>query len=118
MSIDYPMHFDGRGRTATTTYTDHVRDMIEQLLFTSPGERVNRPDFGSGLLQMVFIPNSAEMAATTQYLVQGALQQILGDFIQVENVVVESDESTLRVSVQYLLRRSQHRQTDHFQREI
>ena len=58
MNIDFPFHFDARGRTATPPTTDHIRDMIEQLLFTAPGERVNRPDFGSGLLQMVFAPNS------------------------------------------------------------
>ena len=63
MNIDFPFHFDDRGRTATTTLDDHVRDLIEQLLFTSPGERVNRPDFGAGLLQLVFAPNSAELAA-------------------------------------------------------
>ena len=49
------------------------------MLFTAPGERVNRPDFGSGLLQLVFAPNSDELAGATQFLVQGALQQWLGD---------------------------------------
>ena len=63
MNIDFPFHFDGSGRTASTDDDDHIRDMIEQLLFTSPGERVNRPDFGSGLLQLVFAPNSPELAS-------------------------------------------------------
>jgi phage baseplate assembly protein W len=49
MNIDFPFHFDSRGRTATTDEADHIRDMIEELLFTSPREQVNRPDFGSGL---------------------------------------------------------------------
>ena len=71
MNIDFPFHFDGRGRTAATGDDDHVRDMIEQLLFTSPGERVNRPDFGSGLLQLVFAPNSPELAAALQFTVAG-----------------------------------------------
>ena len=79
MNIDFPYHFDARGRTAEVDYDAHICDLIEQVLFTAPGERVNRPDFGSGLLRLVFAPNSSELAATTQYLVQGSLQQYLGD---------------------------------------
>ena len=113
---DYPYQIDGRGRTATTTREEHIRDMIEQVLFTAPGERVNRPSFGSGLLQAVFAPNSDELAATTQFLAQAALQQWLGDLIQVEAVVVENVESTLRVSVQYVIRTTQQRQLAQFTR--
>jgi len=69
--IDYPYHFDSRGRTATADYADHVRDLIEQVLFTSPGERVNRPNFGCGLRQLIFAPASDELATATQFLVQG-----------------------------------------------
>jgi hypothetical protein len=118
MNIDFPYKFDHRGRTAETDYEDHIRDMIEQVLFTSPGERVNRPSFGSGLLQLVFAPNSEELAGTTQFLVQGALQEWLGDLIQVESVQVESVESTLQVIVQYIIRRNQTRQTATFDRQI
>src|SRR5262250_3497960 len=116
MNIDFPFHFEGRGRTATTGDDDHIRDMIEQLLFTAPGERVNRPDFGSGLQQLVFAPNSDELAAATQFLVQGSLQQWLGDLIQVESVQVDSQDASLRVTVQYVIRRSQTRQTAEFTR--
>jgi phage baseplate assembly protein W len=116
MNIDYPFHFDSRGRTGSTGDADHIRDLIEQVLFTSPGERVNRPSFGSGLLQLVFAPSGSELAAATQFLVQGALQQWLGDLIQVEAVRVESEEGTLRVTVQYVIRRSLERQTDQFTR--
>jgi phage baseplate assembly protein W len=116
MPIDYPFHFDGRGRTAGTTGDDHIRDLIEQVLFTSPGERVNRPDFGSGLMQLVFAPNSQELATATQFLVQGALQKWLGDLILVEAVQVESEEATLRVSVRYVVRRNQQRQVAEFRR--
>ncbi len=118
MNIDFPFHFDGRGRTADTDDDDHIRDLIEQVLFTSPGERVNRPDFGCGLKQLVFAPNSDELAAATQFLVQGALQQWLGNLIQVEGVEVESQDSTLRVTITYLVRRNQQRQTAQFSREI
>ena len=106
MNIDYPFHFDSRGRTATTSDDDHIRDMIEQFLFTNAGERVNRPDFGSGLLQMIFAPNSPELAAAVQFTVQGGLQRWLGDVIEVRAVEVTSVESTLRVEVKYLVRRT------------
>ncbi|HEU5099889.1 MAG TPA: GPW/gp25 family protein [Roseiflexaceae bacterium] len=113
-NIDFPYQFDTRGRTATAGGDDHIRDMIMQVLFTAPGERVNRPDFGSGLLQLLFAPNSDELATATQFLVQGALQRWLGDLIVVEAVAVESDEGLLRVTVQYTVRRSQQRRVDQF----
>lgn len=118
MQIDYPFHVDERGRTAGTTQEEHIRDLIEQVLFTSPGERVNRPTFGSGVMQLIFAPNSEELATTTQFMVQGALQQWLGELIQVEAVQVESQESTLTVTVQYLIRRNQQRQVARFSREV
>ena len=52
--LDFPYHFDARGRTAETGEADHLRDLIEQVLFTAPGERVMRPDFGCGIADMVF----------------------------------------------------------------
>jgi phage baseplate assembly protein W len=113
--IDHPFGFDGRGRTAETSLDDHVRDLIEQVLFTSPGERVNRPDFGSGVLQLVFAPNSAELAATSQFLVQGALHQWLGDLVEVEAVEVDSDDARLRVTVAYGVRRGQRREVARFE---
>jgi phage baseplate assembly protein W len=116
MQIDYPYHFDQRKRTAAASDDDHIRDLIEQVLFTSPGERVNRPTFGSGLLQLVFAPNSDALAAATHLAVQGALQQWLGDLIRVERVAVDSEESTVRVSVQYTVLRTQQRQTAQFVR--
>ena len=79
--IDYPFHFDGRGRTAQTDTSGYIRDLIEQVLLTAPGERVMRPTFGSGVMQLVFAAASPEIAATTQFLIQGALQQWLSDVI-------------------------------------
>jgi phage baseplate assembly protein W len=116
MNIDFPFHFDSRGRTAVTDDADHIRDMIEQLLFTSPGERVNRPDFGSGLLRMVFEPNSPELAATLQFTVQAALQRYLGDLIEVRALEVTSQDATLRVLVQYAVRRTGEKRAESFQR--
>jgi uncharacterized protein len=116
MNIDFPFQFDGRGRTAATDDDDHIRDMIEQLLFTSPGERVNRPDFGSGLLQMVFAPNSPELAATLQYTTQAALQRFMGDLIDLEALEVTAEDSTLRVVVKYIVKRTGDVQTENFVR--
>jgi phage baseplate assembly protein W len=116
MNVDYPYSIGGRGRTATTTPDAHVRDLIEQVLFTSPGERVNRPDFGCGLLQLVFAPNSPDVAAATQFLIQGALQQWLGDVIAVESVGVLAEDSSLRVTVQYVVRRTDERAVAEFTR--
>jgi len=114
--IDYPLHFDGLGKTAQAEDDKHIRDLIEQVLFTTPGERINRPSFGSGLMQLVFAPNSDEMATATQFLVQGALQQWLGDIIQVEEVNVENKEATLQVTVKYTILRTQRREVAQFSR--
>jgi phage baseplate assembly protein W len=118
MNIDFPFHFDSRGRTATTDDDDHIRDMIEQFLFTNPGERVNRPDFGSGLLHMVFEPNSPELAAALQFTIQAGLQRWLGDLIEVRDLQVTSEDSTLRVLLQYLVRRTNQTQTAQFTRRV
>ena len=104
MTTDFPYAVDGRGRTAATDPDDHVRDLVEQVLFTSPGERVMRPDFGSGLLRMVFEPGGPEAAAATQYLVQGALERELADVVAVESVQVDALDTALVVTVAYVVR--------------
>jgi len=118
MHIDYPFHVTATGRTAETDFEDHIRDLIEQVLFTSPGERVNRPDFGCGVMQLVFAPNSDELATATQFLVQGSLQQWLGELINIEAVDVRSENSRLHVEVRYVIRRSEDRRIARFEREV
>jgi phage baseplate assembly protein W len=100
-NLYFPYQFDGRGRTQAATPDDYVRQLVEQVLFTSPGERVNQPDFGSGLLQLAFAPNSLEMAAATQFTVQGALQKWLSNYIKVLSVTASADEGQLTVTVTY-----------------
>lgn len=112
--LNFPLRFDGRGRSAETDYDDHIRDLIHQVLFTSPGERVNRPDFGCGLKQLVFMPNSDVLATTTQFLVQGALQRWLEAYIQVEQVEVRAEEEKLFVTVVYKKRSNSERRKDTF----
>jgi phage baseplate assembly protein W len=92
--------------------------MIEQLLFTSPGERVMRPDFGSGVMQMVFAPNSPEIATATQFALQAALQKWLGDVIAVRQLSVTAVDSTLTVSLSYLVRATSQLQNASFQRSL
>ena len=117
-NVDFPYQVDGRGRTADTGADDHLRDLIEQVLFTAPGERVMWPDFGSGLLGLVFEPGGPELVATTQHLVQGSLQQELGNLIAVESVEVEQDEGALTVNVSYVALQTQQRTSATFTRSV
>jgi uncharacterized protein len=103
MNLNFPYRFDGRARTQEASAGDYVRQLVEQVLFTSPGERVNLPDFGSGLLQLPFAPNSQELAAATQFAVQGALQKWLSTLIKVQSVVASAQEAILTVTVTYTL---------------
>ena len=118
MQLAYPYRIDSTGRTAETADASHIRDLVEQLLFTMPGERVMRPTFGSGLAQLVFQPNSEEVATAVQFLVQGNLQQWLGDLVTVEAVEVTSVDSTIEVLVTYVLRRGGERRTERFARPV
>jgi phage baseplate assembly protein W len=118
MNLAYPFDFDSSGRTTATDDATHIRDLIEQVLFTTPGERVNRPTFGSGVLQLVFAPASDTLAAAVQLTVQGALQQWLGDLIQVSDVQASVVESTLGITVQYIVRATQQQREDQFTRGV
>ncbi|XHX79866.1 MAG: GPW/gp25 family protein [Stenomitos frigidus ULC029] len=123
MEIAYPFQIDGLGRTATASVNDHIRHLIEQVLFTMPGERVNRPTFGSNIRQIIFAPNNSELVSATQFLLQGALEQWLGDVIQVEVVEAttaasSSDGDTVQVIVQYIVHQTQQRQIVQFTREV
>ena len=101
MNLAYPYATSPTGRTAEAGDSTHLRDLIEQVLFTAPGERVMLPSFGSGVARLLFAPNSVELASASQMLVQASLQQWLGNLIVVQAVSVEADDSTLTVTVQY-----------------
>lgn len=120
MDVYFPYQIDGRGRSREARRDEdndeYIKGLIEQVLFTAPGERLMRPDFGSGLQQLLFAGNSPELAATTQMLVQGALQQWLGNLIVIESVSIEAIDSALQVEVNYIVRRSQNRQQVNFTR--
>jgi phage baseplate assembly protein W len=114
----FPYQFDGAGRTRADDEATWICGLVEQVLFTPPGERVMRPTFGSGLAELVFAPNSPELAATTQFLVQGALQQWLSDLISVDAVEVDAVEATLTVRVTYTIRRTGETQDETFERGV
>lgn len=113
--IAFPFRPDRRGRTAHATPAEHVHDLIEQLLFTSPGERVMRPDFGCGLLDLVFAPNSPELINTLELSVQASLQRWLGDLIDVEALDVISEDHVVRVHLAYVVRATGARREDVFE---
>ncbi len=114
MDVDFPFRVDSRGRIGLTDRDDHIRDLIEQVLFTSPGERVNRPQFGCGLLQLVFQPNSEPLELAVQATVHAALHQWLGELIEVESVQVVAEESVLQVTVRYTVRRTEESRVEQF----
>lgn len=114
MNLQFTYQFNELGQTASTDDVTHIRNLIEQVLFTSPGERVNRPDFGSGLLQLVFQPNSRELAATTQFLVQGSLNQWLGHLIEVNQVDIRTEDARLEVNIAYTIRTTNEQQIAQF----
>lgn len=107
VEVGFPFRLDSYGRIFDPDYDQHVEQMIELVLFTAPGERVNRPDFGCGLLQLIFGPDTEAVAAATSYLVQGALQKWLGDVITVRGVEIKPKDTTLSVKISYLLLRDQ-----------
>jgi phage baseplate assembly protein W len=116
MNIAFPYRFDTTGRTAQSDPLTHIRDMIEQILFTAPGERVNRPTFGSGTAQLVFEPNSDVLAATQQQVIQAGLQQWLSDLIRVNSVTVAARDAVLEVTVVYTVIGMEQQQTQQFVR--
>jgi len=104
MHIDFPYRFDTRGRTAETTHPDHIRDMVEQVLFTRPQERVNRPDFGCGVLDLVQEPAGDEMQASLDVIIKSQLQRWLGQVIEPIEVRVNVTDSTILAIVKYRIR--------------
>jgi len=96
-----PFRIDASGRTASASRDAHIRDLIEAVIFTSTGERVNRYEFGSGAAQLVFQPAGEQVVAAVEYMLQGALQQHLGHLIEVRAVDARVDDATLSVTVSF-----------------
>jgi Bacteriophage baseplate protein W len=98
----FPYALDGAGHTACAAAGEEVAQMLEQILFVSPGERVNRPDFGSHLLSLTFSARTSELTMAVQALVEGALRKWAGDAIHVRDVDVAIEETLVVVTVRYV----------------
>lgn len=107
MNVSFPYQFDNRGRTRAATDEQHIKNLIEQVLFTAPGERVMRPTFGSGIRELVFSPGNDSLAMAVQSTVNAALQQYLGERIVINGVNANYEEGVLRVEVQYTVIQNQ-----------
>lgn len=118
IQFNYPFRISDRGRTLEVSEELHIRQLIEQVLFCYPGERINRPSFGAGLNQLIFAENNDQLVSATQLLISASLQQWLGDLVHVKSVDISSDGSTLRITVQYSLVRNQQPQESIFTREV
>ena len=116
--LDFPLGFDEHGRTAVTDSDDHVRDMIYLVLFTAQGERVNRPEFGCGVKQLVFAPLSDALTAATEQLIHGALIRRLDPVISLESVSATADEATLQIKVSYMRRETGERREEVFRHPV
>jgi phage baseplate assembly protein W len=107
----FPFRIGPDGRTAGGDAERRVRDLIELVLFTQAGERINRPDFGSGARQLLFGAASPEVAAAVELLIQGALQRWLGDVLQVERLAVAAQDAVLRIDIAWRLLATDERQS-------
>ena len=108
----FPFRIDPvSGQAAQSPYARHVDEMIRQVLLTAPGERADLPEFGCGLRQLLFAPNSDALQATTQLMVQQSLERWLGSQINLVRVAVapgpDGDYSQIRVQIEYVLRETQ-----------
>jgi len=116
--LDFPLTLDERGRSAVTDADDHIRDMIHLVLFTAPGERVNRPEFGCGVKQLVFAPLSDALTAATEQLIHGALIRWLDPVISLEKVFTTANEATLEIKISYVRRETGERREEVFRRPV
>jgi len=115
-SIAFPWRFDARGGTAASTRDAHVREMIELLLFTDPGERVNRPEVGSGVRGLVFGPASPEVATALRFVVQSGLERWLGDSVRIDALDVTSADAMLTVEIRYTVLATGEPRAERFER--
>jgi len=117
--IDSPFHIDSTGRTATHTEKHaYAKSLIEAVLFTAPGERVNRPQFGSGIYEMLFDANNEALETAADFMIRSSIQQFLSDVVTIDQLTVRQDEGTLEITLSYRLRGSDEQTETTFTREI
>jgi uncharacterized protein len=119
MHLAHPYGFDVRGRTAEARdYAQHVAGLVEQALLVTPGERVNRPDYGTGLPDMVFEPGAEVLADATAFLVRAALQRWLQDVLVIEGLAARLADNVLIVDLVYTTIETGMRQTQTVERAL
>jgi uncharacterized protein len=91
----FPLSVNDAGRIAVSGGDPGLRGRIVQVLFTAPGERVHEPEFGCGLLNLVFEPLHATLAPAIEFTIGQALSRWLSDEIEVDSVHVSRDETVL-----------------------
>lgn len=101
MHLAMPFNINRQGRVATVDEETHIREMIEQVLFTVEGERVNRPNFGAGVLQLIFSSLDPAMLTARRVAVQSSIQRWLGHAVHVTNVAFDIEGDQLRITVEY-----------------
>jgi uncharacterized protein len=116
--LDFPLSYDVSGHSTRTDADDHIRDMIYLVLFTAPGERVNRPEFGCGVKQLVFAPLSDALAAATEQLIHGSLIRWLDPVISLEKVETRANEATLEILISYVRRDTGERRDEVFRHPV
>ncbi len=116
--LHYPFKINHLGRTSTANFEEHIRQLIEQVLFTSPGERVNRPDLGSDVLALIFSPDSPKLSTTIAANIRSSLAKYLSDLVTVENIGISHKNSSLAITVKYVIRKTQSKQVTEFRRNI
>jgi len=112
----FPLRINSSQRQAErSTYPDHVAQMIRQFLLTSPGERVNLPDFGGGARRLIFAPKTTGLISTSELLIRQGLEKYLGDQIRVVTVKVGEaplyGDGALEILVEYQLIETQSSET-------
>jgi len=116
--LDQPYGIDGSGRTATTDDSRRrVRNLLEAVLFTAPGERVNRPEFGAGVADLLFDANSEALETASGFLIRSAIQRHLSDVLVLDALEVSRDEGTLRIVLSYTPLGADERVSETFTRE-
>src|SRR3954466_6292826 len=114
LNVAFPFRLDSRGHTEVTDDERHVNGMLEMLLLTTAGERVNRPDFGGGLRQLLFGPASPELAATVQHTLRAEILQWLDDVIDLRELDVWAEEGRMVLNLSYVLRHDGTQRTAEF----
>lgn len=109
-SFGFPFAVNAAGQVSGSGGDDAIRGKIIQVLFTAPGERVNQPDFGCDLFNLVFEPNNTILAAAMEFTIGQALTRWLGDLLIVSGVNVEAQDETITVEVAYTRRQDLARQ--------